>query len=403
MSFSNLKEEDKKIIFQVDNIDISILNSVRRVILSEIENVAFEFEPYNIDNQKIKIIKNTCPLHNEIIQQRLSMLPINFNVNEIIDFNEDDYVFKINKKNDTTSIIDVNTGDIEIFNSNNVKYSKDKRERIFPKNVIINKPLTKDYILITKLKPNLINNKEGDEIEIEMKASKNIAKNYSGFGFVSTCVYYNMVDDTLAQNALKKNIKSFKESNSHLNKDELEKEINEITINFNNLDRSKYFHKNEYDEANKFQYIIESECLVSPKYLFFKALDIINSKIETLLVNIVNKKYKFNIVKNSNNLYELNIINEKHTLGNLIQSLFYNKFIRDDEKKNINYIGYYCPHPLENSCIIKVKLTDNDSDINIIFRKGLLEIQNIIKDIIDDWIQFSKINKNDYKDMNKFI
>ena len=63
-SINNVEIKDNRLVFKIKNIDVSILNSIRRVILSEIPNIAFEFEPYNIDNQKIIIYKNTCPLHN---------------------------------------------------------------------------------------------------------------------------------------------------------------------------------------------------------------------------------------------------------------------------------------------------------------------------------------------------
>ena len=51
-------KRNNKIIFKVKDIDVSILNSIRRVILAEIDNVAFENKPYNTgDKQKIKILE----------------------------------------------------------------------------------------------------------------------------------------------------------------------------------------------------------------------------------------------------------------------------------------------------------------------------------------------------------
>jgi|TARA_B110000238_G_C16098975_1_gene427382 DNA-directed RNA polymerase subunit L len=401
MSFSDLKQVENNISFQVNDIDVSILNSIRRIILSEIPNVAFEFEPYNIEDQKVKIIENTCPLHNEFIQQRLSMIPINLSVNEILNFNEDEYIFKLLKKNNTNNIIDVTTEDIEIYNSDDKKYDINFTRKIFPEKVITKDPIMKDFILITKLKPNLINNKNGDKIQIEMKASKNIAKNYSGFGYVSQCVYYNIVNVILADKELNKRIKEL--SNLKLNKSELDEEKKNLTDNFNNLDRDRFYYKNDYDEPNKFNYIIESECNVSPKYLFYKALEIIHTKIENLFTKIVENKIQFKLIENNNNMYQLFIDNEKHTLGNLIQSLIFNKYIRNDNKKIISYIGYYCQHPLDDNMFIKIKLTNDNDNINKIFKEALLYIQEEIKEIIQIWIEFSDLNKNNYDDINKFI
>ena len=386
-------KKDNKIIFKVKDVDVSILNAIRRVILAEIENVAFEFKPFNTgDEQKIKIITNTCPLHNEIIQQRLSMLPINLTVNEILDFDDNNYKFVINKKNETNKIVNVTTDDIEIFDSNNKKYDDKFTKRVFPKN-----KYSGDHLLITKLKPNLINIKDGNEINIEMKATKDKAQNYSGFGYVSQCVYYNIVDEKKAEKELKKRLEQFEKDNNPT-KEEKESFIND----FNNLDRDRYFHKNDFDEPNYFEYMIESECLTSPEYLFYKALTILDNKLQNVISKITDDSFTFEYVDNSKNMYDIKIENEKHTLGNLIQALFYNIFIRKDNKQVVEYIGYKCPHPLENNMIIKIKFKNDEKNENIkkIFIDGLEDIQVELNTLKKKWLKFSGLSSKYSNDIN---
>lgn len=386
-------KKDNKIIFKVKDVDVSILNAIRRVILAEIENVAFEFKPFNTgDEQKIQIITNTCPLHNEIIEQRLSMLPINLNVNEILDFDENNYKFVINKKNETNTLMNVTTDDIEIFDNNNKKYDDKFTKRVFPKN-----KYSGDHILITKLKPNLINIKDGNEINIEMKATKDKAQNYSGFGYVSQCVYYNIVDEKKAEKELKKRLEQFEKDNNPT-KEEKESFIND----FNNLDRDRYFHKNDFDEPNYFEYMIESECLTSPEYLFYKALTILDNKLQNVISKITDDSFTFEYVDNSKNMYDIKIENEKHTLGNLIQALFYNIFIRKDNKQVVEYIGYKCPHPLENNMIIKIKFKNDEPNENIkkIFIDGLEDIQVELNTLKKKWLKFSGLSSKYSNDIN---
>ena len=386
-------KKDNKIIFKVKDVDVSILNAIRRVILAEIENVAFEFKPFNTgEEQKIKIITNTCPLHNEIIQQRLSMLPINLTVNEILDFDDNNYKFVINKKNETNKIVNVTTDDIEIFDSNNKKYDDKFTKRVFPKN-----KYSGDHILITKLKPNLINTKDGNEINIEMTATKDKAQNYSGFGYVSQCVYYNIVDEKKAEKELKKRLEQFEKDNNPT-KEEKESFIND----FNNLDRDRYFHKNDFDEPNYFEYMIESECLTSPEYLFYKAITILDNKLQNVISKITDDTFTFEYVENSKNMYDIKIENEKHTLGNLIQALFYNIFIRKDNKQVVEYIGYKCPHPLENNMIIKIKFKNDEPNENIkkIFIDGLEDIQVELNTLKKKWLKFSGLSSKYSNDIN---
>ena len=383
MKFKDIQKNDNKISFIVEDIDVSILNSIRRTILSDIPNVAFDFEPYEFDNKKVDIITNTCSLHNEIILQRLSMIPLKFTENEINDFDPIKYKFKLSKTNNTNKMLNVTTGDIQIFDENDKKYSDSFIRKIFP----INK-ISEDFILLTKLKPNNYDKDKGDSIEINMIASKKTAKDYAGFGYVSQCVYHNIVDKDKAKQALKE----LKEKNKNLNSKELE----DLEKDFNTLDKFRHFKTNKYDEPNSFQFDIESEARVSPEYLFFKSIEIIKGRLQRLLENIIDNKITINKIKNTENLYEFIIENEGHTIGNLIQSILYNIHIRENEKKDINFIGYKCPHPLENTLIINIRFTNNinSTEVNAIFRKGITDIQDILDNINKKWIDKSKVDKN---------
>ncbi len=393
-SFTNYIKKDNQIIFNVRDVDVSILNALRRIILSEIENVAFEFEPYKLQDKKVNIINNTCPLHNEIILQRLSLIPINLTPNEIIDFDDTKYKFVINKKNNTNKIIDVTTEDFDIYQNDKI-LSKSQSLKIFPTDKYSN-----DHILITKLKPNLIDNNNGDTIHIEAYPSKNIPKKHAGYSFVSKCVYFNIVDEKKANIELKNRIKKYKQENNTVSNDD----IDNLTKDFNNLDKARFFHKNQFDEPNFFQFDIETEYSIKPEYLLFKAFNILNDKLDNLIDNITNEKFKFQKLENSYQLYDIIIENEKHTLGNLIQALFYNIFIRKNESKQISYVGYRVEHPLEETVIIRIKLDKNieENKISQIFIDGLDEMQKILRKLNKEWLEVSKLSKTYATDLADF-
>lgn len=380
MKFKKFQKNDNKITFIVDEIDVSIMNSIRRIILADIPNVAFDFQPYDFEEKRVNIIENTCSLHNEIILQRLSMIPLKFDENEIHNFETTKYKFRLKKVNNTNKMMNVTTEHIEIYDDKDKKYPEKFIRKIFPKN-----KLSGGYILLTKLKPNLFDKDKGDIIDITMMASKKTAKEYAGFGYVSQCVYSNVVDEKLAKEELDKRVENSKD----LSKKEVEND-------FNTLDKYRYFVKNEYDEPKRFEYNIESESRVSPEFLFFKAIIILKNRIEQLITNIIDDKVIREKIKEGDNFYSFEISNEKHTIGNLIQSLFYNKFIREEKGKVIEYIGYHCPHPLEDNLIIKIKFNENikESEINgIIIDDGLVYIQNILDTINKKWIETSALDK----------
>ena len=55
--------------------DKSIINSIRRTILSDIPTVGFRFLN-DKKNKSMKIIQNNTPLHNEYILHRISLIPL---------------------------------------------------------------------------------------------------------------------------------------------------------------------------------------------------------------------------------------------------------------------------------------------------------------------------------------
>ena len=83
--FSNLKSiSSRDISFEIKDVDIAVINSLRRILLSEIPNVGFFFNPDDFsDDKDIKIIHNDSPLHNEFMQHRIALIPINVNTDEL--------------------------------------------------------------------------------------------------------------------------------------------------------------------------------------------------------------------------------------------------------------------------------------------------------------------------------
>jgi DNA-directed RNA polymerase subunit L len=101
-----------------------------------------------------------------------------------------------------------------------------------------------------------------------------------------------------------------------------------------------------------------------------------------------------------NNPFSVNfhIENEDDTLGNVIQSLIHNKYIRQSNKHkgiNCSYVGYICPHPLKQLMIVRITLEDQtDPEI---FKQFLTENCNILikeLNLIDqEWIKFTSQKK----------
>lgn len=357
------------ITFDIRDVDLSIVNSLRRVILSEIDNVGFYFDPkdFSDDNKDIEVIKNDTPLHNEFIQHRISLIPIHVNVNELESWNKNDYTFEIEKVNNTDEVMPIYTSHFNVYDKNK-KLRPDLAERFFPAD-----PITKDHIIITKLGV-----KPDSRFHIRAHASLNPPKKMTSFGMVSTCSVEFVVDERIAQRELEK----FKEAN----KDRMDEK--DIVHQFNSIERERHYHRNKYREPNWFRMQLVSECSIPCAYIFGNALAVLKNKILRF------KNTEHDII-NTDNLFTIVVRKETHTLGNLVQSLCFNHYIRDNEESDLfglKYIGYNVPHPLEEILLIKVKgdLILNPDNVRNFVSHASDYILSLLSDLENQWNTISK-------------
>lgn len=378
--FSHFNLKDTKLSVNIVNVDLSIVNSIRRIILSEIPNVGFYFDHNDVNNKDIEISVNTGVLHNEFIAHRISLLPIWLTENEITEFKREDYVFTLKKKNVTMDTINVTTEHFEIVDKNNKKIPTSK---LFPSNNV-----TKDYILITKLNSNMYDQTKGDELNMKCYASINIAKTHARWCPVSKSCYSNVIDQAKASKILaEKNI------------GKTPQEAAAFTSKFNTLDIYRYFKTNKYDEPSEFEFFVESECRLRPHYLIFKALSILIGKFENFIRNI--DKVKITNVRDIPNFYELEVKNEDYTFLQPLQSLIYNYYFRETATNELEYIGYHQPHPHDNLMLMKIKF-NNSINIREFIVNNCNRIIEDLTSLTKEFINFSGLDKLKIIDIDQF-
>ena len=359
----NISEEDNILTFNIKNINFSCINSLRRIILSEIPCVVFETTPYEKNKANIEI--NTTRLNNEIIKQRLSCIPIHINDEN---FPIDDYIMILDKKNTTDSIIYITTEDFQIKNLITEKFlSKDELRSIFPPDSI-----TGDYIEFVRLRPNLTNVTSGEHLKMSCKFIKNIAKNNYSYNLTSTCAYNAVMDEEASKIAWLQKEKEYKEKN--IPSDEIEY----FKRDFMNLDAKRFIVK------DSFKFILETVGIYSNFKLIELGCLIINKKLSNLLNKIQSNNDLINKSNNTmENCYDIILEDEDYTIGKIIEYVLYIKYF--EEKKELSYCGFIKKHPHDLNSIIRLTFKEDVSnDIIIAYLvysiKTLQEIYIKIKD-----------------------
>lgn len=335
--------------FDIIDVDLSIVNGLRRVIHSDVPTVGFMGE----NDVSIVINKNNGPLHNEFMTHRIGMIPVNFTEDNIESFNEDEYVFTCSVKNTSLNVRNVTTHDI-VGTRNDVPISQKELLLFFPKN-----SLTNEHILITRLRQN-------EELDFTAKLVKSTGKVHSAFSPVSMCAFY-------------------------YNEDPSSKDVVGV------LEKERTYIKNAMGDPTNIRFMIEPESGLSHYYIILKAFEILIDKVHNVQQEIaMNDSTKITIIEHDsiNNTFDVNIQNEDDTLGNLMQSIIYNTFIRNKKKVldkfTMTYVGYYAPHPLEKKIVIRITLGEESSTVEFInvMNECCKIINKIIEDIKTDWVNF---------------
>ena len=393
MEFVIHDDTNKILEVTIKDVDLSIINSIRRIILAEIQTVAFFTDSQNIDKTDIKVLLNTTVLNNnEFLAHRVSLIPLFFDENETNNFDPQRYRFELKKKNTGTTVVNVTTKDFRIYDENGKEYDKSFRDRILPANEITN-----DHILLMKLKPNLYDTAKGEALEIECFGSVDIGQRHSRWCPVSTCCFSNVVDEDAAEKEIENRLK--KSNASDKEKESLKKQ-------FYTLEYERFYKKNKYHEPSEILFTVETECNLRPKYLVYKALVVLSQKVSKFSENLTKNDGSVVVDTIGENFYQISIKNESYTLLNVLQCYIYNQTIRDDPSHELDFIGYYEPHPLDPLMFLKIKYKSNSkTDIPYLIHDLETQCQNLVEhleNVTRTWIEQGNLLQLKIDEIAKF-
>lgn len=261
---STVSEDNGILNFTLSGVNVSLANALRRIILNDIDTVVFRTETYG-DN-KCTIGTNTGRLHNEILKQRLSCIPIHStNFDEL----PGKYILEIHEKNETDHMLFVTTEHFKIKNKEtNELMGKADVNRIFPADV-----KTRQHIDFCRLRPK-IGDVPGEEIKLSCEFSIANAGVSSMFNAVSKCAYGNTIDAEKVKEAWEERENKMRADGATA------EEIEYVKKNFYLLDAQRYFKENSFD------FTVESVGVFSNNEIVKKACAIMQRKLLDFLANV---------------------------------------------------------------------------------------------------------------------
>jgi len=367
--------------FTLQNTNVAYANTLRRLVLTGVESVAFRSDMNDMGTSTdVSIMKNSTSMTNEMLADRIGLVPIRWNSAK--HGAPADYLFKLNVKNTTDRLLDVTSSDITAVRL----VGKDGKEEDVPKDAM-------DFfdagILLTVLKPYRANH-EPQEIEFTAKASIGIGKEHARFIPVSQCAYrYTRDPNTQRQEEL---MLKWAKSMNKITGEEAAKpaDISEekrvlLRKEYETMEIDRcYLTDPKTGEANSFDFTVETIGTVDARQIIEEAI----KKAQELCQRYTSftREMPRNLkppVACSNRLegwdftftvperyvdstatkedvhreHILDLLSCDHTLGNLLQTYVDENLFGQN---NVTYIGYNVPHPLRNDMVLRVGIHEGD-------------------------------------------
>ena len=387
----------------LEDVPVSLSNAIRRIILSEIPNVAF----YEKD---INVLENKSELHNEFIAHRTSLLPIYRDprlkivskINKTTGFRENvfDYeslvpVFVLDEHNTDDFAIESHYRDIfsnqfRVFQKSVKVLDKDEADEegkvveevedvqeLDIANFFKPDYFTGEYVHFYVLKSNPNDKTKGQKLRIEAHPTVGYAKKHASYSPVAGVAFKYEEDTEEMKDMIFKN--TMNQQNVERNSKGLapltENELMQARRSFDRLDSARVYKQNRDGECNSISLTIESVGVYSPLQAFMDSLFVLELKLIDLMngINItsdtitLNTQYKFYFERNQ---AVIELIEQDHTIGNLItdymKRIKVENMIDFENNKNttlyktkealLEVATYRIEHPLQNILRFKMKM-----------------------------------------------
>ena len=111
MNFDNLnKLDDRTYSFTLSPIHVTYANTLRRLILTGVETIAFRSDMTSTGSTTDVVVKrNDTPMTNEMLADRIGLIPIN--ITEPLSWKEDKYIFTLKVAGNKDNTTYVKSGD----------------------------------------------------------------------------------------------------------------------------------------------------------------------------------------------------------------------------------------------------------------------------------------------------
>jgi DNA-directed RNA polymerase subunit L len=373
----NIANSSNELSFEIIDTDVCIVNSLRRVLLTEVKSLVFRGFPHK--ENCINIRKNNTKFNNEYIKHRMQCIPIYNNNPRTFESFVQKYQLKLNVVNNTNNLIYVTSADFVVYEKSTdtpIANQEKQVRRLFPPN-----PLTGDFIPICCLKPRITDADEAEEIDMVVDFSIGKPKEDACWNMVSKCCYENKKDDARFQLIIKKDERVVKEHfktqvdyDTYMRTEMTPEEKRDFEI----IESQRVFI------PNHFIMYVESIGVYENQYLLSFACEYILGRLEEFNGFLSNAQIKSTCIKPDDYclykdkstvkpIYILYVKDDDYTIGKIIEKYLYYMF-----QGELYYVSFKKEHPHDTYSLISFSYKKEVSEQEII-----ANIRSVSDELID--------------------
>lgn len=360
-----ISEDERTYRFTLSPIQVSYANTLRRLILTGVETIAFRSDMTSTGSTTdVEVKQNDTPMTNEMLADRIGLLPLC--IPDPLQWKEDRYLFVLNATGNKDSMTHVTASDFIVKEFISTEDSKEEYEKQEKKEVIAQNtffppnPRTGQTCLIATL-PRVVGSAP-QGIHIVAKATKGTGREHARFSPVSQCSY----EYTLDTNPLRQETMFTQWLTSAKKIGALEREserYKELKREFNTMQIKRCFQINEKGEPYSFDFTIETVGCLTVPYIVKRACEV-GENMCSRYVNLQQGDVPPEITISSSDSriigYDFLVRGHDHTLGNLLQTWLVEHHIEGTAEPKITYAGYCVPHPLRDEMVLRIGVEDGE-------------------------------------------
>ena len=376
--FQDFDQTDSKTLkFRLSPVSVTYANSLRRAVQTEVSVLGFRADMTDTGTTSdVKIFKNSTPLSNEMLADRVGLLPIAAQKGAT-GWEKESVLFKLHVKNETDEVRLVTASDFECMEN---QPTSDERVRIPNTRFFHPDPVTGETALLAVLKP-MVDGQEPEEIHLEAWASMGKGREHTRFNPVAQCAYAYTRDDDPAR--VLELWQTWLRQQKKVDPTEVAKDAERKAVlerEFRSLEIYRCFKVDGEGEPYSYDFTVET----------IGSLDVYTIIMDAIkgLVNLC-KKYETMDKKVPENVdirpadarmkgFDFWFTAEDHTLGNLLQTWIDTNKVGGD----ITYVGYKVPHPLRDEMVLRIAVEDGSEATA---RLALAEAAKALGDMFLDW------------------